>query len=402
MKKYMLGGISLLCCISLTGCAVAPGGIPFFSAIAAVVLAAGLGAFAIYRIVQRQRLLKRHSSRFPKKMLVKADVLTGILLGLSIVLMFSAGYFFYQSTTLIVPEPDTPSHVDTVTTEPYASTPQLPWKTFPVDQPIESERYFVFSVAQEDFVDASIDGTEVINPSHIVNLYTAYLATQHLETSEPITITQDMLDLIPQGAVRCGYTADSKHYAKALVEAMLVADSSDAAYAIAVHIGRQMLASVERPPETIPAAEALQRFVKEMNTTAKENGLNNTVFANPDGSPSKKQTMTVNDMITMTRLLFRFDSILKYTATDQFAYSPNPYESQMWTNPNPLVRDGDPYYCPYALGMKMTEHAKGRYHLLSTFRSNGQTLIIGVLDGDNTEQMTIDALHLFNTTMGVY
>ncbi len=401
MKKYFLGAVSLLCCLSLTGCAVAPGGVPFFSAVAAFVVAAGLLIWASYRVSQRHSLLKRHSARFPKKMLVKADILTGVLFTIAAAALVVSGYMFYRSTSLIIPEPEQPREPTTVTTSPYANGPELPWKTFPADQKIESERYFVFSVAQEDFLESTVSETDTLDPSHIVNLFTAFVVTQHLQPNDPIHISEDMLKLVPKDAIKCGYEAKTSHYTKALVEAMLVADASDAAYILAIHLGREMLATAERPPEEIPAQEGLDRFVEEMNTVAHENGINNTLFTNPDGSPSKEQTTTVKDMVAITRLLFRFDSILKYTATDQFTFSPNPYESQMWKNPNRLVVDGDEYYCPYALGMKLTECTKGRYHLLTTFRSNGQTLIIGVLDGDNIEQMTIDALHLFNTTMGV-
>jgi D-alanyl-D-alanine carboxypeptidase (penicillin-binding protein 5/6) len=107
-----------------------------------------------------------------------------------------------------------------------------------------------------------------------------------------------------------------------LIESILIASANDSCVAIAEHVA---------------GSEA--EFVKMMNQKAKELGLENTVFYNPNGLPEedkRENTMTIREINVLTQyILHEYPEILEITDKMYIEINPRKFEE----NTNPLLKD---------------------------------------------------------------
>jgi len=71
-----------------------------------------------------------------------------------------------------------------------------------------------------------------------------------------------------------------------------------------------------------------------------------------------------------------------------------------WKNTHALIHPDSEYYCPYAIGLKTGQTPSAGSCLLSAFRCEGRTLIIGVFGCPETQDRFADTLQLFNEAIG--
>lgn len=106
-----------------------------------------------------------------------------------------------------------------------------------------------------------------------------------------------------------------------LIESILIASANDSSVAIAEHVA---------------GSEA--EFVKLMNNKAKELGLENTIYYNPNGLPEedkRENTMTIKEINILTRyILDEYPEILEITDKEYIEINPRKYEE----NTNPLLK----------------------------------------------------------------
>lgn len=106
-----------------------------------------------------------------------------------------------------------------------------------------------------------------------------------------------------------------------LIESILIASANDSCIAIAEHV-----------------ASSEAEFVKMMNQKAKELGLENTVFYNPNGLPEedkRENTMTIREINILTRyILNQYPEILEITDKMYIEINPRKFEE----NTNPLLK----------------------------------------------------------------
>ena len=68
-----------------------------------------------------------------------------------------------------------------------------------------------------------------------------------------------------------------------------------------------------------------EAFAEQMNQQAKELGLNETHFENPDGLPVPEMYTTASDMVKLGRAITqRFPDAVKYTSAKDFTFDKNP------------------------------------------------------------------------------
>ncbi len=399
MKKIALGSALAVMLCTFSGCAVT-GGTFFLAAVAMAAAGVALFIYGGVRAVQRAKFVRR-SRRSSGRGLKKADRLT-VAVFVAATLLFAVGSMLLVANLApLILANQTPTEDTTPQIEYEERT--LPWKTFPPDQPIASEKYFVYSCNDNTFLRSTVDENATFQPMDFTKLFTTYVAMEYIKPAGSIRITEEMLAAVPAGAKTAGFIANQSTTAKVLVEAVIVADATDAAYILAVYIGTSLLDDPTTAEiEEVPTHEAIARFVQEMNTKAKEAGMTSTTFVNPDGAVAEGQKTNITDLITMTRLLAKVETILEYTSTGKDTVSLSNTASFVWINSNELVDSDSEFYCPYAEGMKLTPFGNGAYNLLTLFKSNGKTFIIGVLNETDTEVIYTDVLHLFNLTMGLY
>ncbi|MBQ3094284.1 MAG: D-alanyl-D-alanine carboxypeptidase [Clostridia bacterium] len=300
-------------------------------------------------------------------------------------------------------KPDEPLPPATATTTHAATTPTQPtneptfsgeptWMTFPADRELTAEQYFVYSVDDKAFTTMKGEENEVVYPASITKLFTAYVALKHLAPTDTVT-AGDALDFVVEGSSVAKIEKNDVLTAEMLVEAMLLPSGNDAAYILAVEVGRKLEGA------DVTADKAVARFVKEMNLEAVQCGIVGSNFVNPDGIHDDNHYMTYHDLGVLGALALENETIMKYTtvAIDEVTFESG--RKVDWVNTNELVFPGSAYYCPFAKGLKTGQTPDAGSCLLSAFVCNGKKTIIGVFGCPEKDDRFADTLQLFNNTL---
>ncbi|WCN39749.1 D-alanyl-D-alanine carboxypeptidase [Aneurinibacillus uraniidurans] len=144
-----------------------------------------------------------------------------------------------------------------------------------------------------------------------------------------------------------------------MLKGIALASGNDASVAIAEH-----LAGTE------------QAFVKKMNQRAKELGMDDTTFLNPNGLPIAGHVSSAHDIALMSRELLKHEQITKYTGLYQ-DYLRKDSKKPFWlVNTNRLVR----FYAG-ADGLKTGYTSEAKYCLTATAK-RGNMRVIAVVMGE--------------------
>jgi D-alanyl-D-alanine carboxypeptidase (penicillin-binding protein 5/6) len=317
-----------------------------------------------------------------KVIIVEVAVLVALLL---VALMVSGGQGEKPQPTVPVETTTAP----TETTVPPVTTPAIDWMVFPEDRELVAKQYFVY--ADGDFATISGSRTERIYPASVTKLFTAYVALQYLDEDDTIVVGDALTMVVPGSSVAGLKKGDSITVGK-LVEAMLLPSGNDAAYALAAEVGRMIAGD-----NSLHVSLAAQKFVERMNQIAAEEGMTGTNFANPDGIHKDSHYTTPEDLVKMATLALQEEAILRYAAVSA---DPEPFGAgdgrEGWKNTNALVDKTSVYYCPIAIGLKTGQTPAAGSCLLSAFRYNDTTVIIGVFGCPKEDDRFQDTLQLLN------
>ena len=293
------------------------------------------------------------------------------------------------------PQPSLPVETTTTpptTTVPPVTTPAITWMTVPEDRTLVAKQYFVY--ADGAFATLSGSQTERIYPASVTKLFTAYVALQYLNEEDTIVVG-DALSMVMPGSSVAGLKKGDSITVGKLIEGMLLPSGNDAAYVLAVEVGRIIAGD-----NSLHASLAAQKFVDRMNALAQEQGLTGTNFANPDGIHKDSHYTTPEDLVKMATLALQEEAILRYAGVSA---DPAPFgegqDRDAWKNTNALVDKESVYYCPLAVGLKTGQTPKAGSCLLSAFRYNDTTVIIGVFGCPKEEDRFEDTLQLLNNLL---
>ena len=156
--------------------------------------------------------------------------------------------------------------------------------------------------------------------------------------------------------------------------------------------------SADYPSKVNDAEAQKSEFISKLEQ-AQELGMTGTHFVNPDGIHKTNHYSSYQDLAVMAQLALENPTISKYTAINVDYVSFVSGEERKWENTNALVNPESPYYCPYALGLKTGQTPGAGACLLSAFRYQGRTLIIGTFGCPAVEDRFIDTLQLFNRAL---
>ena len=295
------------------------------------------------------------------------------------------------------------SDVPEQTTAPVTQEPAPTWMTLPEDRTLTAAQYFVYDCSSESFVSLSGTQNERVYPASITKLFTAYVALQYVQPDSRIT-AGDALEMVVWGSSVADIEKGDILTAQQLVEAMLLPSGNDAAYLLATEAGRIIGGNPE-----LPAAEAVDVFMYEMNLQAQSVGMTDTHFVNPDGIHDENHYSTFRDLAILGKLAMENTTIMRYANLSHdsvMVASINQEESTLtgqpkeWKNTNALIDPASPYYCPYAVGLKTGQTPTAGSCLLSAFASPMGNYIIGVFGCPEVEDRFADTLQLFNRTIG--
>ncbi len=285
--------------------------------------------------------------------------------------------------------PETVATTTQPTTEPESI---ITWKTFDVDRELTAARAFVYDCETSSFLYIKGTASDTLYMASITKLFSAYVATQYLDPDTLLTVSDEILEMIPADSSTADLKAGEVLSVAQLIEGMLLPSGNDAAYMIALAAGRVLAEDPE-----LPVTDAIAVFVQEMNTQARNLGMDGTHFANPDGYHHEEHYTTLRDLATIGELALGNELIMTYAKITEDTFTPVLGEEKEWKNTNLLINPEYEYYCPYAVGLKTGQTEAAGKCQLSAFDVNGKQYIIGVFGSASFNERLDDTLQLFNS-----
>lgn len=300
-----------------------------------------------------------------------------------------------STSVTTTPPTSTPPQTTVPTTPPTTLPPvtEPDWTTIPEDRVITAQKAFIYDCDTKEFLHVIGDPEEILYPASITKLVTAFTVLQYLSPEETLTVG-DELDLVPWDSSVAGLQKGDILTVDRLIEGMMLPSGNDAANTLAVAAGRLIAQD-----DSLSATAAIAVFMKEMNRTAKAYGMGDSHFVTPDGYHDPDHYTTMADMAVLGRQVLNMPDILKYTGLtgDQIVLD----ETRVleWKNTNALIHPESEFYCSAAVGLKTGQHSAAGKCLLSAFRFNGKTILIGVFGCTDDPDRFADTLQLLQMCM---
>lgn len=227
-------------------------------------------------------------------------------------------------------------------------------------------------------------------PASITKLLTALVSAEYLNPSDPITVG-DEIDLIGAGSsisfLKKGFVLTFEQ----LMDGMMLSSGNDAAYVMAVSVGRKYLGN---PDASINAA--LMEFVKLMNNTALSLGCTASNFTNPDGYHDWDHYTTIGDLTLICKAALDNDLIKKSVSKKTVSYTLISGQNVSWTSTNKLLSD-----YPYATGLKTGTTNEAGFCLAASAEYDGKKLIAIIIGAATTDSRFTDIADCFNLAFGI-
>jgi len=139
------------------------------------------------------------------------------------------------------------------------------------------------------------------------------------------------------------------------------------------------------------------QFVAMMNEKAKELGMNDTQFVNPNGLPVEGHYSSAHDIAVMSRELLKHSEVTKYTGLYQ-DYLRKSSEKPFWlVNTNKLVR-----FYSGADGLKTGFTSEAKYCLSATAKRDGLRVIAVVMGEPTTKHRNNEVSQMFDFAFAQY
>lgn len=210
-------------------------------------------------------------------------------------------------------------------------------------------------------------------PASITKVMTLYLAFEAL--AEGRIKPDDIITVSPRAASqppsKLGLAAGQTITVDDAMHATAVRSANDMAMALAEHIGGSQ-----------------ERFAAQMTLKARELGMTQTRYVNPNGLPDARQLTSARDLAILARAVMRdYPQYYMYFGQHDWAYNGRGYR-----NTNGLLRGGDGYD-----GMKTGFTNASGYNLAASAVRDGRRIITIVLGGRSTASRNAHVAALMDT-----
>lgn len=211
-------------------------------------------------------------------------------------------------------------------------------------------------------------------PASTTKILTALVAAEHGSLDEVVTVGSEVL-WISLDSSKAGLRVGDQITLRELIYGMMLPSGNDAAYTIAVHIGRKAAG-----PD-ISSARAVETFAQMMNQRARELGALSSNFTVPDGYHDNKHYTTAHDLARIAQAAMQNEFIREVAGTGR--YEPETWigpDFRAWGNVNQLVRSYEKHYYEKATGLKSGYTEEAGFCMVSSGTHNGLDLIAVVMD----------------------
>ncbi len=210
-------------------------------------------------------------------------------------------------------------------------------------------------------------------PASITKVMTLYLTFEAL--TEGKVKLDDVLTISPRAASqppsKLGLAAGQTITLDDAMKATAVRSANDMAMAIAEHVGGSQ-----------------DRFAAQMTLKARELGMTQTRYVNPNGLPDARQVTSARDLAILARAVMRdYPQYYRYFGLHDWAY-----EGREYRNTNGLLRTQHGYD-----GMKTGYTNASGYNLAASAVRDGRRLITIVLGGRTTASRNAHVAELMET-----
>mgnify|MGYP001011267217 CR=1 FL=1 len=198
-------------------------------------------------------------------------------------------------------------------------------------------------------------------PASTTKILTALLAVETGDLAEIVTVGTE-INLVQKDSSLAHLKFGDTISLGDLIYGLMLPSGNDAAYIIAVHLGRRQAGI----PDLSPAA-ALDVFVQKMNARALDLGAKDSHFTVPDGYHDENHYTTAYDLSLIAREAMTHPFIRAVVFTNMHrAQSWTGSKIRDWKNNNLLIQaDNDNYY-PYATGLKTGYTEEAGFCLVSS------------------------------------
>jgi len=221
-----------------------------------------------------------------------------------------------------------------------------------------------------------------MQPASLAKIMTFYLSLDALKAGKiapgtDVTISEKAWRLSMDDSVsRMFLGVGQKVAVNDLLYGLMVSSGNDAAVALAEYLGG-----------------STEAFTQMMNDKAKEIGLKETHFDNPDGLPEEGEFTTAADMVVLAHSLVRnHPEALNYTSEKEFAF-----DKIKQPNFNTLL-----FYDKRVNGIKTGHVDEAGYHLVASASSNGMNLLSAVMGAPSAERRRTETEKLIEWAFRTY
>lgn len=337
------------------------------------------------------------------KTIVKIElvILAVVVLVAAGMTMYAAGLFdLFKEPVLQEPDPAI------VATEPETQPARigedlLPQPTEPAAAPVKNAgeltrkitaaHYFIYDVREGEYLDTKGGKNEKLYPASITKLLTSYVVLQYMQPEDTVVVG-DALKLVQEGSSLAELKEGDKLTVAQLIAGMMLPSGNDAALVAAVAAGR-----VIARDDDLTYTKAEEVFVKEMNQQAKELGMENSHFVNPDGWHDEDHYTTMADLVKLSEKVLAEPEITKHTSRTSSTMS-LAGRKQTWKNTNLLLHAQNETYLSATIGLKTGFTTPAGNCLISAFFEEDRVILIGVFGcPKQTNDRYLDVVALYNS-----
>lgn len=257
---------------------------------------------------------------------------------------------------------------------------------------ITATHYYVYDVRDAVYLKTLGNVDEKLYPASITKLLSSLVMLKYMEPGENVTVTEDVMLLVQPDSSLAGLMAGDTLTVEQLISAMMLPSGNDAAQVAAVATGRVIAGS-----QDLDYIDARNVFVKEMNKMARELGMKNSHFENPDGWHHENHYTTMDDLVILCQKVLEVPMILKYTGMPQDVVMMADRNLE-WKNTNMLLHEELDTYIPATIGLKTGFTNAAGSCLVSAFFETDRIVLIGVFGcPPYTMDRYLDTVEIYNS-----